>query len=135
MKIEIGNNFSSTYYDSWWHENVFQIKRLGVLHSGFENMPRPEINETKADRKQSESIQTDRNRINPNQTRITLGNPNLPGTNPNWLEPTKTDDIVDQNQPNWSELTLTNPNQLEPTQSDSNRSKQIGNYPHQIDSK
>ena len=39
MKIEIGNNFSSTYYDSWWHENVFQIKRLGVLHSGFDNMP------------------------------------------------------------------------------------------------
>ena len=39
----------------------FQIKRLGVLHSGFENMPRPEINE-EANRKQPESIQTDKNR-------------------------------------------------------------------------
>ena len=74
MKIEIGNNFSSTYYDSWWHENVFQIKRLGVLHSGLENMSRPEINE-EANGKQPESIQTDRNRTNPNQTNPTQPKP------------------------------------------------------------
>ena len=58
----------------------FQIKRLGVLHSGFENMPRPEINK-EANRKQPESIQTDRNGTNPNQTNPTQTNQNKTKTN------------------------------------------------------